>query len=293
MNKTIEKFIKRNDIDYNTLKRTGQLRIQSESDINFIIASNKIYKNSDKKIKISIEDVLGYDYEWQDLTGQDLIFNMSHFFDIDGSSYQTRSVAMLDYSSDEIVEQLKASFIREPLCVIEADKGGKYVIGDNGLHRFHVLKAHFLKEMSALRPDDNGGYKALKEKYTFSAMANELDFTKTYSVYMLKEIAILLGKSIPDFQAELDQDYVYTGNLEMTMPDSGKVYFLNDQQLTKFVREIFNEFVNDKSISTQKKQDGLSSLVANYEMFDSFKDYCDKNLPELKRLMNKGDICIS
>ena len=293
MNKIVEEFIEKNGIDYDALKQTGQLKVQSESDINYIIASNRIYKNSDEKIKISIADILGYNYNLRDLTGQDLLYNMSYFFDLNGSGYQTRSVSMLDYSSDEIMERLMASFDREPIRIVEADKGGKYVIGDNGLHRFHVLKSHFLKEMLSLKPDDIDGYETLKEKYTFNAMANELDFAKTYSTYLLKKIAYFKGESIPDFQAELDQEYNYTGNLEITFSNNGKKMVLNNQQLIKFVQERFDEFVNDKSISSQKKKDSLSLLMANYEMFDSFKEHCDKNLPEFVSLMNKGDLCIS
>ncbi len=293
MNKTVEEFLEKNNIDYPALQQEGRLKVKSASDVNYIIARNRIFKNSYKKTRISIADILGYEYKSQGLTGQDFIYNMSNFFDIEGSGYQARSISMLEYSTDEIVDKLKPSFSREPMKIIEADKGGKYVIGDNGLHRYHVLKAHFLKEMFALSLDDKEGYNALKEKYTFDVSLSELDFTKTYSSYILKKIANFKGESIPYFSAELDQDYNYTGKLKITTSEPENELVLNDEQLIKFVQDRFNEYINDKSISSHKKQDDLSLIMANYEMFDSFREYCDKNLPELVRLKDKEDVCRS
>ena len=293
MNKTIQEFLEKNNIDYPALQQEGLLKVKSASDVNYIIARNRIFKNSYKKTRISIADILGYEYKFQGLTGQDFIYNMSNFFDIEGSGYQARSISMLNYPTDEVVDKLKPSFSREPMKIIEADKGGKYVIGDNGLHRYHVLKAHFLKEMFALSLDDKEGYNALKEKYTFVVSLCELDFTKTYSSYILKKIANFKGESIPYFSAELDQDYNYTGKLKITTSEPENELVLNDEQLIKFVQDRFNEYINDKSISSHKKQDGLSLIMANYEMFDSFREYCDKNLPELARLKDKEDVCRS
>ena len=293
MNKTVEEFLEKNNIVYPALQQEGLLKVKSASDVNYIIARNRIFKNSYKKTRISIADILGYEYESQGLTGQDFIYNMSNFFDIEGSGYQARSISMLEYSTDEIVDKLKPSFSREPMKIIEADKGGKYVIGDNGLHRYHVLKAHFLKEMFALSLDDKEGYNALKEKYTFDVSLCELDFTKTYSSYILKKIANFKGESIPYFSAELDQDYNYTGKLKITTSEPENELVLNDEQLIKFVQDRFNEYINDKSISSHEKQDVLSLIMVNYEMFDSFREYCDKNLPELVRLKDKEDVCRS
>ena len=293
MNKTIQEFLEKNNIDYPALQQEGRLKVKSASDVNYIIARNRIFKNSYKKTRISIADILGYEYKSQGLTGQDFIYNMSNFFDIEGSGYQARSISMLNYPTDEVVDKLKPSFSREPMKIIEADKGGKYVIGDNGLHRYHVLKAHFLKEMFALSLDDKEGYNALKEKYTFDVSLSELDFTKTYSSYILKKIANFKGESIPYFSAELDQDYNYTGKLKITTSEPENELVLTDEQLIKFVQDRFNEYINDKSISSHKKQDDLSLIMANYEMFDSFREYCDKNLPELVRLKDKEDVCRS
>ena len=293
MNKTIQEFLEKNNIDYPALQQEGRLKVKSASDVNYIIARNRIFKNSYKKTRISIADILGYEYKSQGLTGQDFIYNMSNFFDIEGSGYQARSISMLEYSTDEIVDKLKPSFSREPMKIIEADKGGKYVIGDNGLHRYHVLKAHFLKEMFALSLDDKEGYNALKEKYTFDVSLCELDFTKTYSSYILKKIANFKGESIPYFSAEIDQDYNYTGKLKITTSEPENELVLNDEQLIKFVQDRFNEYINDKSISSHEKQDDLFLIMENYEMFDSFREYCDKNLPELVRLKDKEDVCRS
>lgn len=115
----------------------------------------------------------------------------------------------------------------------------------------------------------------------------------TYSSYILKKIANFKRESIPYFSAELDQDYNYTGNLKITTSEPENELVLNDEQLIKFVQDRFNEYINDKSISSHEKQDNLSLIMANYEMFDSFREYCDKNLPELVRLIDKEDVCRS
>jgi len=57
---------------------------------------------------------------------------------------------MLDYSSEEIIEKLSSSFNDEPICVQEIDKG-KYAISTNGMHRYSVLRAHYLLELQRVK----------------------------------------------------------------------------------------------------------------------------------------------
>lgn len=68
---------------------------------------------------------------------------MGNFFGDKNDGYHTRSLGMLDYTSEEIVPKLQNSFEVEPMILDEVDDG-KYCISTNGMHRYTILRIHYL-----------------------------------------------------------------------------------------------------------------------------------------------------
>ena len=153
MNKTILKFIANQDIDMGKIEKLNEKRVNSLNDINWIVERYNLLKNSYIPKKVCIADIEGYNYAFMNLDNKNIINNMPFFYDEEKDGYATRSLSLLDITSQDIIDKLEYSFKRDPICLNEADEG-KYVIGTNGLHRYHVIKAHYLKELSLLNKND-------------------------------------------------------------------------------------------------------------------------------------------
>lgn len=280
MNATIIKFLNKQDINYENLKKLNDIHVDSSLDINSIIYNNRINKNNYVQREISIGDIKGYNYQFFNLDNYSCIENMSRFFDENGSGYEKRSLSMLDYTTENIIANLKNSFQREPITLNEADKG-IYVISDNGMHRFHVIKAHYLKELALIDKDDKDAIKDLKDKYKIETRVNELDFLKTYCKYIIKLIAHYQHKSV-ELDAEYDEYWTLTGNsiLKIYGTTSTK-QVLNDNQLTAFLKNSIKSFLADKSISKKEYKQFFNSIKEAYTNFDSFKEFYDENLQQL------------
>lgn len=279
MNNTILNFLSREKIDINKINNLEENHIYSASDINYIIDRNKILKNNNLKKKISIADIKGYNYTFYCLS-RNCIENISHFFNEQGSGYETRSIGMLDYTSENIVEKLTYSFDREPIYLIEADKN-KYIIGDNGLHRFHILKIHFLKELSLLENYNTTEINNLKKKYTIDVKVSEVDFFKSYSKYILRKLASLQGKKL-DLEAEIDGHWNYTGNVILKYFDYPYTEdILNDNQLKTLLNTTLTNFLNNKTITKNEFKQFFDLIENAYNNYDSFKEFFIENLQQL------------
>jgi len=172
MNNIFKEFIKKNNIKISDIY--DDLRIYEESEINRIISNFKIEGKS-KITTVSIADIVGYDYSWRGQ--QNNIFdNFSNFFGND-CEYQRRSLGMLDYSNDEIIEKLYPSFKKERIRVLELDSGKK-VISGNGLHRYCLLRLYYMNELSKVKGNKEKE-EELKSKYEIVAELRKVDLLKT------------------------------------------------------------------------------------------------------------------
>ena len=269
MNETIINFLKSLNADLKQINSFEDCKIKRDYDVNPIISRNIIFKSKKENKKISIADVVGYDYRCMNLD-TNLLNNLSWFFDRDGDSYHSRSVSMLDIPQNEVMEQLDYSFKREPICLTEVDSG-KYNIGSNGMHRFHVIKTHFLNELSKINPKDKIAIKRLKEKYSFVANITEIDFVKTYSAYMLK----LLDENL-SLENHYNADYELTDKsclINYLNPEEKVV--LTDNQLIETVNKKLNKFLRTAS---RKEVKQFNETIKNSFKFESFKDYYDFTL---------------
>lgn len=282
MNNTILKFLSEKHIDLNKIAQLDDNHIKSGWDINPLLFGNEIFKNDYISKIISIADIVGYDYNFYQL-GQNLINNMSSFFDENANSYERRSISMLDYSTDEIIEKLSDSFEIEPMSLNEVDSG-KYVIGDNGLHRFHVIKAHYLKELSLINQNDKEAVAKLKNKYMLDVRVSELDIFKSYSSYILKKLAQLQNQNIR-IRTHYDSHWNITGNVVIEQPGQSP-QILNDKELLAFMKKYIVDFILNKSISRKTYKAFIKEIKNNCNNYDSFKEFYSQNLQNIFENIN-------
>lgn len=266
MNETIRNFLNLLNINEEKFNSLEGSRIKKDADVNPILSRFALYKNREDNKKVSIADVVGYNYNSQGLSNG-LISNLSEFFDKDGDNYHSRSVSMLDIPQSEIMNELDYSFKREPMCLLEVDKG-VYNIGDNGLHRFHILKTHYLDELSKLDTNDKNAVKKIKEKYSFNANVSEIDYLKSYSAFMLK----LLDENLY-LESHYDSNYELTGKSRLINYEKPEEeIILTDDQLVEMVNQKYNQFLKEAS---RKEAKQIKEIIKESSKFESFTEFYD------------------
>ena len=284
MNKTILKFIANQDINMGKIEKLNEKRVNSLNDINWIVERYNLLKNGYIPKKVCIADIEGYNYAFMNLDNKNIINNMPFFYDEEKDGYATRSLSLLDITSQDIIDKLEYSFKRDPICLNEADEG-KYVIGTNGLHRFHVIKAHYLKELSLLNKNDTKSIEQLNKKYTFETLVSEVDFYKTYSSFLLQTIARFQDRNI-DVSSDYDMYTGLTGNVVFKNYDEGTQTVLDDKKLSLVLKDSLENFLSDKSISKKKFKEFFEIIKDAQEKYASFNKFCEENLKEFIPYLN-------
>lgn len=258
MNKTIEKFLVNNHVDVENA--TGDFSIKSHSDINPILDRYYIPGQRTKK-EISIANILGYSYNCFGLS-RNLIDNLDHFFDGEGTSYQTRSVGMMAMERDECVSKLKQISINDTVYVRECENN-QYIITNNGMHRFHVLRFHYINELNNIDITDKTQVAKLKEKYTIPVECQETDYVKTYAYYILSKLHNGVKMS-----CEYDSDYEITGRVVIEYLDKKRVY--TDGELLELLK-----YEIGKNIEKLSKH--LNTFEYYMENLPTFKNFLEQN----------------
>jgi len=258
MNNIFKEFIKKNNIKISDIY--DDLRIYEESEINRIISNFKIEGKS-KITTVSIADIVGYDYSWRGQ--QNNIFdNFSNFFGND-CEYQRRSLGMLDYSNDEIIEKLYPSFKKERIRVLELDSGKK-VISGNGLHRYCLLRLYYMNELSKVKGNKEKE-EELKSKYEIVAELRKVDLLKTYCNFLISK-TLSYTEDI-SLSSDYDENYRLTGKVKIS--ENGENQILNDIELIEYTRK---RILSMDSIVKEYFKYAISTFYNCYESFRVFID---------------------
>lgn len=271
INKELYTLAAKNGFDLSKIGVMPESKLYSSKNINRIIFSYGISKASDKT-DMSIGDIIGYDYEWRiGSTDVNILSGFENYFNKEGTNYQNRSIGMLDYSSDEVIKQLWKSFSKEPITVREADEG-KFIIDNNGLHRYTILRLHYLNELSKASTEEEK--QQVKAKYTIPVERKTIDYVKTYCNYLLDyffDISLSL---------EVDENYRYTG--KSTIHIDKKTILMDDNELIRFVRESLT------NLPTQYLSDINEAILKNNcQKYPSFQKFIQDNLSDILEA-NKG-----
>lgn len=251
MNSDIQKFLERNNINVNQVSSNVDCQVYSEHQINEISERCAIRKEP-KETEVCIADILGY------RDGRANIFlTMGDFFDSQGAGYHRRSIGMLEYSSDEIMWKLGDSLEREPI-VIDDTGEGKYVISTNGLHRYTLLRVHYLSELEKCQGDPKKELR-LREKYMIPVKIKELDHIKTYSKFLLTRY----NPNIRSIRSEWDENYNLTGKISIRYSD-GKEIIVGDEELIDMVRDTMSQQQNFGDLQRYFKYNSFRNFAEQY-----------------------------
>lgn len=186
MNNLVKAWLAKEGIDYNFVKNKVDCSLLRANDVNPIVSKYGIYYG-EKDEKISIGDIIGFENDGQTLfhgRGKDIFEELNYLFNGEGGEYTSRSLGMLDYSKEEILNNLAKSFEEQPITVIDVGDG-KFSVAGNGKHRFTLLKAFYLSELSNIDENDIEKIQQLKDKYTIPVKLSRLDYNQTYSVFFI------------------------------------------------------------------------------------------------------------
>lgn len=230
MNEDIRRFLEKNNIDFKEISESIDCKLILPRQVN-AIASEHGYFYATKGKNVSIADIVGYDYEYRNISSN-IFLSMDSFFDSrDEYGYKGRSLGLLDYSPENIIEKLKESFEKEPI-VVDDMGDNKYIVSKNGLHRYTVLRALYLAEYQKCNGDKNK-IEELRQKYIIPVKSRELDELKTYSIFLLDKFATNIRHVDAEYNLSSQE---YTDNIIVDKKDGTKIKLSRDR-LANFVQE--------------------------------------------------------
>lgn len=269
MNDTIREFFCNHNINVEKLAYQKDSHVWNMEEIDSLVAN---YGMNGKQYngQISIADIIGY--EACGVHSPNLLYDLSEFFDRNGDGYHARSCGLLDIPSNMIMQRLEQSFENEPI-VVRHIHGNNNIIYTNGLHRYTVLRVHFLNESYGLDKQSKE-YQALREKYTLPAKIIPIDLLKTYSNYLL----VTNPKFKISVSMHYDSNFQPTNNVEVKFNNCEK-QILNDEQLLALTREA--------TLSVSDDLYTVERIRRLYESNKEFSKYLDTYIPELSLKQTK------
>lgn len=240
-----------NHIDINKLISSGQSVTSPIFDHESILFRNKVFDNIINE-DVSIGDVSNYD------DGNcDTLDRLAELFRTGGSDRQTRSLSMLKLSSRNALEILERSFAEEPIVLFE--NNGKYEVGDNGNHRFVILRTLYDSELvSGVSKEE------LDEKYKIKVRAWHTNHFRSYCNYLLK---LFSGGSVRIFMSSEN------GNAILRYDDVDTE--ATDEEVLSLLKNEFDLEKEDDKRFKKLREDALSDggLRGFLEMYFPEFDY--------------------
>lgn len=268
MKKCNEEFLRRNGINPEEISKKVDCTMNSQELINPIVADCGFFR--EKGIgQVSVVDIVGIFSDTRRNAGKTIFENMDDLFDTEGDGYHSRSVGMLEYDANNIIDKLGYSFNFEPITVCETGEDNQYTIYINGLHRFTVLKALCLKELADANGDEQK-IEEIKNKYIIPAEITEVDLEQTYCKYLLME-AISDG-DIKRIRSNYDHMYRPTGKVEL-INSSNETKIVDTEELLQITRMKME----------RQKQEGRIPYNVHYNMehYQSFRKFMDENFEDI------------
>lgn len=178
MNECNEKFLKDNNMFFAGLSAESVLK--DAFDINPITARYEVLGRGMSK-NVSVANIYGINRRMSSIPGR-FPEILDAFFNRGGDNYHSRSVTMLDYNENNVIEGLNRSFFREPIILMESDKE-QYLVLTNGMHRFVVLRSLYLSAKSKCKSLEE--IDALNQRFIIPVKVVPIDLTKSYCKYLI------------------------------------------------------------------------------------------------------------
>ena len=209
----------------------------------------------------------------------DICESMDNFFDSNGSGYHMRSIGMLSLTTENVMQELRRSFLVEPLSIRESGEES-YLISSNGYHRFTVLRALYLKELYEANGDP-ARIEEIRKKYTFPADITGIDLDKTYSKFILS----FIGSRNPDVRI-IDMETHYDENCRPT--DNVLLAYEKDGEMKKKIisTEQFTEIAREAILRCPEDEPTLMYIRDAMKKYNSFEKFIERICPEYFRREN-------
>ncbi len=265
----VDRYLKRNGVTREELESKVDTNLQSQIDIDWILDYYKITSSRALEM-VSIADIVGYDYSWMPAKTSSLLDSYSNFFDDSeyADGYHSRSLSLLLYPIDTLLSHLQSSFQREPMKGAYASRG-KYIITDNGLHRYTVLRTAYLVALMQTKTEEER--EKLREKYRIPMEVRFIDFPKTYANYILRKLGVTKW---------LSKDS--NGRTKLTFQDN-TVKVLTDEELFLLVGSILKQ-----------NPEFLQALIKEAPNHEKMEDFLKVVVPEFfsqkEEKKNNGNI---
>ena len=277
MSKESIKFLEKNGIDPNFVRSKVDCTIYSREDINKIVSDYEFQTPRTRK-NVSIAYIVGYDTDWRDVV-PDIYLSIDDLFSSTASTYESRSLSMLEYTKDNVVDGLRKSLevFSEEMVLIETGEGS-YVVFTNGLHRYTVLRAFYLME-TAYAKDDDEMLEKIAKKYTIPVQVVGIDLEKTYSKYLLMTMeAFGADLKIRNIRSHYDENFTRTNKTEFVYMDGRSIVLTNDELRILLMNEILKFGLEHL----------LGLISSDYVKYGSLKKFIDELNKDLEKAKEGG-----
>lgn len=251
LNFDVQSFMENPDNDYKSLYN-----------INPIIREYGIFDYLDEDRNISIADLLGHDASINCgyYKGKNILYTFENFFQKNGDGYHTRALGLLEYESGEqLLHELEKRNHDTRDMKISEIADGKYIISNNGLHRFTVLRFHYL--LDCMKKEKSA--EELRELYTIPVtITSKVNYKRTYCNYLIQ----IVNPNI-SYISFNDRDAKIT------------IYYKSDDR-----KDVINEeILLNMAIQSVDMLDSYSlpRLQFYYNNIDSFHSFIDTYIPSL------------
>ena len=250
LNINVEAFLCNPDNNYKT-----------SFDINPLISKYGVFDSVDEEKFISVADLLGYDnYCAQDYhENHNILSTFERFFIKNADNYHTRSLGLLEYKSGEqLLKGLEQRNHDTKNMKIKQIEDNKYIISYNGLHRFTILRFHYLLDYMKKEKTVPELHELYKIPVNIIAKTN---FKRTYCNYLIQ-------KANPDIS-----------NISFISADEITIYY-KDKKNSKTITEdmLLNLTMHYAELLDN---DSLVEVQNFYNQLASFRNFLDTYLPSL------------
>ena len=236
-----------------------------ESTIKFPNQENPILKRygivtSGIDAKVSIGEIVGYsEFHLNSGDNNNILFTMKNFFDRKSNGYKARSIGMLDFESGEdALKKLEKSFEEEPLSVEQLGEN-KFYISSNGLHRYTILRLHYLNDLIK----ENISLEELNKKYQIPVSLTKYQKFNSYCNYIINKCQAGELRQLYNEHGDL------TGELKFCKDNTEEIIDKNR------LKEITEKILNDNSSS-----EAMSKIKESYIEVSDFKNFIDTYFPD-------------
>ncbi len=259
---TTMKFVRSLDFDIEEFLKNPYNDYKTSYDINPIISKYGVFDQIDETYEVSVADLLGHDgiINCGSYKGTNILYTFENFFKIHGDSYHTRALGLLDYQSGEQLLAELQSRNNDTLDMrIRKIENGKYIVSGNGLHRFTVLRFHYLLDLMKNQKTKEELRELYKIPVKLDSVAN---LKKSYCNYFIQKANPNI--SCISFDYKQDAIIIYYKSGEQSP-------VLNEEKLLSLAVESVH-MLDDNS---------LKEVSYFYHSCQSFKEFIDKYIPNV------------